>query len=160
MCNIALDQGHRERILQQERGDFELAKMLQQFDAQPRVTRPGKAAAAVPSSAEPPAKMAKTRSSMSAVQQQPKQAQHGSVVTRRKHHSTSSVAAIIPTAASNRVDADTSPKRYFLRTRGKANGDSVAVVEPVETTTNAPIANGRARVKRTASGKRKANGGR
>lgn len=38
MCNIALDKTNRERILMQEKSDFELAKMLKEFDEEAQST--------------------------------------------------------------------------------------------------------------------------
>lgn len=40
MCNIALDKTNRDRILLQEKGDFALAKMLQEFGANDAETPP------------------------------------------------------------------------------------------------------------------------
>lgn len=96
MCNILLEKTKCDRIVQQEKGDYELAKMLQEYDD----------VAVVVAAAKPPAAVVKNGKSTKL---------NGCTAKR--------------TAAADIDSAMPSTRRYFLRSRSKAETATAAVDE-------------------------------
>lgn len=95
MCNILLEKTKCDRIVQQEKGDYELAKMLQEYDD----------VAVVVAAAKPPAAVKNGKSTKL----------NGCTAKR--------------TAAADIDLAMPSTRRYFLRSRSKAETATAAVDE-------------------------------
>lgn len=109
MCNIAIDKTNRERILMQEKSDFELAKMLQEFDEEARTPNNN---ATNRKTTRKPLKAAARTKRVAAV----------SLSSSSSSTATTSDVAAGSKESSNGLDNGESlrTQRYFLRNRSKA----------------------------------------
>lgn len=135
MCNIRLNKDNRDRIIQ-ERGDFELAKKLQQFDDEPRLTRPTRARGTT---------AARGQRRQAATLATPPPA-----TAAKRSRQSAPAPAKATVSRSSEGDSSTSPQRYNLRHR-RSNGTDDEP-EPSSANGQAKRRNG---VKRTSNGRRR-----
>lgn len=109
MCNIAIDKSNRERILMQEKSDFELAKMLQEFDQDVRS----------PTSNNGTNRKTTGRKSTRSATTRSKRGATTSLSSNSTATTTSDVAENNESNGQNGDSLRT--RRYFLRNRNKAN---------------------------------------